>query len=344
MKKKYFVFIFVLMIMLSNFVFINNVSAKLKYNSDDKYDCDYRSEDGKKAGIFLEGNTFSDRIFVHYDEDRNGSDTIMNWVKAFKGTTTSGQTYVKFKSCPKYLLYYVTGWTHKQYFAIAAEGDLVNVYNAISKEEDGTVKKIYHLLQEEKPKEEEETKVEYSSCMDFTRACDCDKSYCTGGSKSANEHFSCIWNEEYNYCNVDSLQFVACGDARDIPYQLPEITSFLFNLLKIAVPIILVIVSMITLVKAVVSSNDDATKKAQKTLVRRIIAAAIVFFVMSIVQLVISVVADVSDTESITKCMDCFLTNDCSTSKYYKSNVNGEYVCKSVGTGKEIDCSPKKED
>ena len=144
-----------------------------------------------------------------------------------------------------------------------------------------------------------------------------------------NNYYACLWNEtEYgNYCNVDNLLYVSCGDAFDIPHEVPELISFLVNLLKIATPIILIFVSIITMFKAIVASKEDEIKKAQSSLIKKIIAAVMVFLVIHIVQFVIMKVADSTETDNISKCLTCFLNNDCEDSIYYKTNVGGTYIC-----------------
>ena len=150
-------------------------------------------------------------------------------------------------------------------------------------------------------------------------------------SCKSNKYYSCMWNSfvidgtTYNYCNTDELQYVQCGDAYDIPYQVPAITAMVVNLLKIATPIILIIISIITLLKAVSASNEDEIKKAQKGLIKKVTAAVMVFFVISIVQFVVMKVAD--DIDSLSSCLTCFLNNDCGNTTYYKTNVAGEYQC-----------------
>lgn len=149
-----------------------------------------------------------------------------------------------------------------------------------------------------------------------------------------------IWNEtKYgNYCNTDNLTYVGCGDAFDIPSQVPQLISFGVNLLKIATPIILIFVSIITLVKAIASSKEDDIKKAQSSLVKKMIAAVLVFFIVSIVQYVILWVADSSDTDSISSCLSCFLNNDCDKNLYYKTKGGLGYQCTYIDNGNSFDC------
>lgn len=150
-----------------------------------------------------------------------------------------------------------------------------------------------------------------------------------------------VWNEnEYGeYCNVDNLIYVSCGDARDIPSQAPKIISFMVNLLKIATPIILIIVSIISLVKSLAASKEDEIKKAQTSLIKKCIACAMAFFVISIVQFVIMKVADYTDKDGITACMSCFLNNDCNTNVYYKTMLGGQYRCTYPISNTSEDCN-----
>ena len=175
---------------------------------------------------------------------------------------------------------------------------------------------------------------------------------CKGLSEYDCEHnssFACIWNktESGGYCNVDNLTYVKCGSAYDIPSQVPKIVSFVVNLLKIATPIILILVSIITLLKALAASKEDEIKKAQSSLIKKLIAAALVFFIITIVQFVISKVADDNEQGDLKSCFACLLNNDCSGSVYYKTNVggthdgvnnsNGTYICTYLN-GKEETC------
>lgn len=159
--------------------------------------------------------------------------------------------------------------------------------------------------------------------------------YTYQASCEGNKHYSCIWNiNEYGeYCNTDKLVYVRCGDIFDIPAQVPEIVSLLVNLLKIGAPLILIIVSIISLLKALSASSEDEIKKAQKGLIRKLIAGVMVFFIISIVQFIILKVADTdtskgaSEADNLSTCLTCFLNNDCGDNTYYKTSVLGEYEC-----------------
>lgn len=162
---------------------------------------------------------------------------------------------------------------------------------------------------------------------------------------------ACLWIDDDRaagtkggYCNVDNLQYVYCGDgARDLPTFLPYLISMLVNLLKIATPIILIIVSILSLVKALAASKEDEIKKAQSALIRKMIAAAMVFFVISIVQFVILKVSNTDDeADGFSSCLSCFLNNDCAKNTYYKTTVSGVTYCTKLITGKSEICPEDK--
>ena len=89
-----------------------------------------------------------------------------------------------------------------------------------------------------------------------------------------------------------------------------NIVSTIVNLIKIGVPIILIVLGMIDMGKAVASQKEDEIKKGQKTLISRVIAAAIVFFVVAIVQLMLSIVSGATNDTNIWTCVCQLIGND----------------------------------
>jgi hypothetical protein len=73
--------------------------------------------------------------------------------------------------------------------------------------------------------------------------------------------------------------------------------------IKIVVPIILIIMGMMDLAKAVTSKDDKEIKNAQMLLVRRAIAAVIVFLVVTAV----TIVMDLIKSEDWKACKPCLL-------------------------------------
>ena len=64
------------------------------------------------------------------------------------------------------------------------------------------------------------------------------------------------------------------------------------NLIQLAVPIGLILFGTLDLAKAVISNKDEEMKKAQNLLIRRVIYAVAVFFVIFIVNLAMTMVSD----------------------------------------------------
>ena len=104
------------------------------------------------------------------------------------------------------------------------------------------------------------------------------------------------------------------GDKVQIDVKIADTVHIVILIIQIAVPILLVVFGMIDLMKAVIAGKEDEIKKNQMTFVKRLIAAAIVFFVFLIVKLLVSFVADANDSEGIINCANCFINGPNSTS------------------------------
>lgn len=79
-----------------------------------------------------------------------------------------------------------------------------------------------------------------------------------------------------------------------VPDELVAVISTIYSLIKFGVPLLLVIFGMLDLGKAVMQQKEDDIKKGQQTFLKRLIAAAIVFFVLAIVQLLMNVIGEQS--------------------------------------------------
>lgn len=113
-----------------------------------------------------------------------------------------------------------------------------------------------------------------------------------------------------NFLAVSMTGVYQCGNLGfDIPGQFPYLVHLIVLAIKIVVPILLIIFGMLDLGKAVVASKEDEIKKGQQTFIKRLIAAVIVFFVVQIVQVVITFVAsgNSDDKSNITQCFACFV-------------------------------------
>lgn len=82
-----------------------------------------------------------------------------------------------------------------------------------------------------------------------------------------------------------------------------RIVGYVILGIKIAVPIILIIVGMVELAKAVTEQDDKKIKEAQSKLVKKAILAAIVFLVGFIVSVIMTLVGG-NDYKNA-KCIQC---------------------------------------
>ena len=98
----------------------------------------------------------------------------------------------------------------------------------------------------------------------------------------------------------------ALGSNVQIDTKFTTITHTVILIIQIAVPVILVIFGMIDLMKGIMAQKEDEIKKGQQTFVKRLLAAAIVFFIIAIVKLVFTFVAD-DKNGNMLNCANCFI-------------------------------------
>lgn len=112
---------------------------------------------------------------------------------------------------------------------------------------------------------------------------------------------------------------VVCPGLSDVKIdeQIVKIVRLIVKVIQIAVPVLLVVFGSIDLVKGLIAQKEDEIKKGQQTLVKRLIAGVIVFFVIALVKLLISAVSHDSDVWS---CACQFISDDCGSSEPVESN------------------------
>ena len=104
-----------------------------------------------------------------------------------------------------------------------------------------------------------------------------------------------------NFLVVEAVKCGAADHQITIPGEIAGLIGTIVNVIKIGVPIILIVLGMLDMGKAVASQKEDEIKKGQKILLSRVVAAAIVFFVVAIVQLLLSIIStSVGDTTTAT--------------------------------------------
>ena len=88
--------------------------------------------------------------------------------------------------------------------------------------------------------------------------------------------------------------------------KIVGIIRFVYNAIKIGVPIILVVVGMFDMGKAITQQKEDEIKKAQTLLVKKAVAALIVFLMFAFVQLIVNI-AGGDEATSTTGCINSIL-------------------------------------
>ncbi|MBD8923344.1 hypothetical protein EGR52_08015 [bacterium] len=107
-----------------------------------------------------------------------------------------------------------------------------------------------------------------------------------------------------------------CRDAGSVFYTI----GMFLLVFKVVIPLILIIFGMIDLGKAVMSSDDKAVSKAAKSLLNRVIAGIVIFFVPTIVGVLFKMVGSFTEVrDQYDICAACI------------SNPNGS-VCSGVKT------------
>lgn len=99
---------------------------------------------------------------------------------------------------------------------------------------------------------------------------------------------------------------------------IPYVTSTVILIIQIAVPVLLIIWGMLDLGKAVIAQKEDEIKKGQATFFKRLIAAILVFFVITIVKLVVSFAS--SNDGNLANCLNCFIYGDESETRCVKKD------------------------
>lgn len=120
---------------------------------------------------------------------------------------------------------------------------------------------------------------------------------------SVNDNLLIAANEikEFSFCEREEI------------LKVLRVLGYIIYVAKIVVPLLLIILGSLDFGKAVFSSDDKAIKEAGGTLVRRFIAAIIVFLIPTILNLLLGLVYNidsVKDNDDFKKCTDCIFNPD----------------------------------
>ncbi len=107
-----------------------------------------------------------------------------------------------------------------------------------------------------------------------------------------------------------------------------QIAGYVLLVFKIIIPILLIIWGMLDLGKAVVAAKDDEIKKATKSLAFRALAGILIFFIPTIVSVIIGMISNFSESgaqEDYNVCRRCISNpSDGECDSYAQAAWNGE--------------------
>ena len=96
-----------------------------------------------------------------------------------------------------------------------------------------------------------------------------------------------------------------------------KVLGYVVMIIKIVIPLILIILGMVDLGEAVVSNDDKAINNAVSKLLRRFIAAIVIFFIPTIVSALFNAlnIRSEADKADYNVCVQCITSvNSCDTS------------------------------
>lgn len=108
-----------------------------------------------------------------------------------------------------------------------------------------------------------------------------------------------------------------------------QIVGFVLLVFKIVIPIILIVFGMMDLGKAVVGSKDDDIKKAVRQLAMRAIAAVVIFFIPTLVSMILGLVSNFQSSgarEDFEICRGCITSPNGDCAGAAEAAWNGEYT------------------
>ena len=105
---------------------------------------------------------------------------------------------------------------------------------------------------------------------------------------------------------LDDITVDPDSNCRGFDFLIRIIKNGVFPIFQIGIPIILIVFGTLDLGKAVISSDDKAVKEAQSKLIKRCIYAVLVFFIVTLLNLIFSMVGQVTGIEALTNWSNCW--------------------------------------
>lgn len=105
-----------------------------------------------------------------------------------------------------------------------------------------------------------------------------------------------------------TYETINCGDGMEVPVGIPRFVASIVTIIKYLVPVALIAMCIYDFIKAIITSDQTIIKNTIPNIIRRLIGAIAVFFVLAIVQFLFGLVQ--TDYNPLS-CVQCFITGDC---------------------------------
>lgn len=139
--------------------------------------------------------------------------------------------------------------------------------------------------------------------------------------------------------------YAKCSDyCADVAPAVRLVKHGIIPIFQIIIPIILIVMGMIDLSKAVVAGKEEEMKKASSMFVKRCLYAVAIFFVVTIVTLIMNLFKDTSEIDGTEEWWQCYSSADTCSDKSFtssKKNSNGQ-ACYYCGSSQKYEWLTKK--
>ena len=123
-----------------------------------------------------------------------------------------------------------------------------------------------------------------------------------------------ILNNQHNYTYIlanSGVEALSCSNENVI--KVLKLFSVLFFILKVAIPIIIIILGIISLAKVIISDDQSMLSKTVSSLVMKIILGIFIFFLPTLISTIIGYIDDADNvTSEYRACTECLLESNCS--------------------------------
>ena len=140
---------------------------------------------------------------------------------------------------------------------------------------------------------------------------------------------------------VSAMKVVNCGGLNEVPYVPLRFVGRVINIIKVVTPIVLIIMGMVDMARATTANSEKDMDASRKRFMKRIVYAVMVFFVISLVQLLFSILQTsvFKNENNLLGCMTCVLGGECDTKDLDITSSNSDGSNKSNNTSESSSSS-----